>query len=138
MYKGLVKEAWEFIDKLFAPDAMELNIPYKVYIKGIADAVAGLGPVAQTVALLKDVLNSSDVTLEELRTIFPLSVTARLELLKTYEDYHITAGAELICRTIAKVDYIFRMNPLHYEMLLDEDLEAIAKYHLHYNYLSSL
>ena len=95
------------------------------------------------VALLHDVAEDTDVSIEEIREAFPPAVADAVALMthddgSEYEVYIKRLAENPIARKVKMADMRDNMNILRIPKLSDKDLERLRKYHTHYRFLESL
>lgn len=92
------------------------------------------------VALLHDVVEDSDVTLEELSKTFPEKIVAAVDAItrredETYEAYINRVSENKIARKVKIADLKDNMDISRLASLADKDIVRLQKYHQAYNML---
>jgi (p)ppGpp synthase/HD superfamily hydrolase len=107
--------------------------PYILHPVRVMMRVDGLE--AQTAAILHDVVEDTDWTLERLRAEgFSEAVLAAVDSLthregEDYFDYVARAGANPLARRVKLADLEDNMNVMRLAEVRDKDLERVRKYH---------
>lgn len=113
--------------------------PYFNHPERVANNFAGEEEVM--VALLHDVVEDSEITLEQLKAEgFSDTVLEALDAItrregETYEEFICRVKENTIALKVKLADLLDNMNVLRLPTLTDTDLQRIAKYHKAYRYL---
>lgn len=117
--------------------------PYILHPLTVMHKVKSECPYTKQVAVLHDVLEDSDVTLDHLKALgFSHHVLVALELLthskdQRYESYIIGIGTDLRATLVKLADLRHNSDLTRLKGVTDKDLERMAKYQRAYVYLTS-
>lgn len=101
-------------------------------------------PIEQCVAVLHDVIEDSDTTVDDLRADgFPESIVSAVEVLtrrrgESYEAFIGRVGVDPLARRVKLLDIEDNLDLLRLNTITEKDLQRAAKYHRAWMFLDSL
>ena len=118
------------------------GLPYVFHPFHVAEQMKD--EITTTVALLHDLLEDTEVTVEELKQMgFPKEVTDALQILtrnktEDYYDYIQRIGENPVARAVKIKDLEHNMDLTRLEQISESDLERLEKYKKSYQYLMKI
>ena len=139
IYTPMTKKAINLMFEKQKDQKDKSGLPYVFHPYTVAESMSN--ELSTTAAILHDVVEDTDVTIEDLEQMgFPKDVTDALKLLShsddvSYTDYIKQVALNTIAREVKMADLRHNMDITRLNDVSKEDLERVEKYKIAYKYL---